>query len=231
MATKSVYILTGGSNNHPTATYELTKIFTNFITQGVVGNIGLNTGSGGTGAFAVSAQGTPDMTVRVTAGEAVVAGTPTGGVSQNFPVYMDAFEDATIDANATGGTRYDWIYLKLDADKLADPAVDASDVLSIVVSRSTSAATDNGTPPTYGYNIAIVTVANGASSITNANITDTRVGAGVTAGRSAFLGAVKFANMTTAQRDALLNPAAGMVIMNTTTNVLNFYNGSAWGAI
>jgi hypothetical protein len=37
--------------------------------------------------------------------------------------------------------------------------------------------------------------------------------------------------MTTAQRDAISTPPAGLVIYNTTTNVLNFYNGSAWGAV
>lgn len=37
--------------------------------------------------------------------------------------------------------------------------------------------------------------------------------------------------MTTAQRDAIVGPAAGMIIYNTSTNVLNFYNGSAWGAV
>jgi len=36
--------------------------------------------------------------------------------------------------------------------------------------------------------------------------------------------------MTTTQRD-LISPPAGGVIYNTTTNVLNFYNGSAWGAV
>ena len=37
--------------------------------------------------------------------------------------------------------------------------------------------------------------------------------------------------MTEAQRDAIASPAAGMVIYNTTTNVLNFHNGTAWGAV
>ena len=37
--------------------------------------------------------------------------------------------------------------------------------------------------------------------------------------------------MTTAQRDAISSPATGLVIYNTTTDVLNFYNGSAWGAV
>lgn len=37
--------------------------------------------------------------------------------------------------------------------------------------------------------------------------------------------------MTTAERDLIGTPAAGLVIYNTTTNVLNFYNGTAWGAV
>ena len=34
--------------------------------------------------------------------------------------------------------------------------------------------------------------------------------------------------MTTAQRDAILSPAAGLVIFNTSTNCLNFFIGSGW---
>lgn len=37
--------------------------------------------------------------------------------------------------------------------------------------------------------------------------------------------------MTTTQRDAIASPTAGMVIYNSTTNVLNFYNGTSWGAV
>jgi hypothetical protein len=37
--------------------------------------------------------------------------------------------------------------------------------------------------------------------------------------------------MTTAQRDAITSPAEGLVIYNTTTKVLNFYNGTAWGPV
>ena len=34
--------------------------------------------------------------------------------------------------------------------------------------------------------------------------------------------------MTTVQRDAVASPVAGLMVYNTTTNKLNFYNGSAW---
>jgi hypothetical protein len=37
--------------------------------------------------------------------------------------------------------------------------------------------------------------------------------------------------MTTTQRDAITTPGAGEFIYNTTTNKLNFYNGSAWEAV
>lgn len=37
--------------------------------------------------------------------------------------------------------------------------------------------------------------------------------------------------MTEAQRDTIASPTAGMVVYNTGTNVLNFHNGTAWGAV
>lgn len=37
--------------------------------------------------------------------------------------------------------------------------------------------------------------------------------------------------MTTAQRDAISSPAGWLVIYNTTTKVLNFYNWTTWGAV
>jgi len=37
--------------------------------------------------------------------------------------------------------------------------------------------------------------------------------------------------MTTAQRDAIASPAAGLMIFNTTTNRVNVYTGTAWDAL
>lgn len=37
--------------------------------------------------------------------------------------------------------------------------------------------------------------------------------------------------MTEAQRDAIASPATGLVLYNTTTNTMNVYNGSSWGAM
>lgn len=170
-----VDILQGGTNSHGVTVDDFNAFNTDFLSDGVVGSIGNSSGVAPmTGAFAVNAQGTPDMTLAVTSGKAYILGTPTSGVSQRVRVLMDANANVTISSNSTGGTRYDWIYIKLDPDKMKDPDVNASDVATLVVSRSTSATTDNGTPPTYGLNIAVVTVANGASSITNTSVKDKR---------------------------------------------------------
>jgi hypothetical protein len=38
-------------------------------------------------------------------------------------------------------------------------------------------------------------------------------------------------SMTGTQRDAISTPPAGLIVYNTTSNKLNFYNGSAWRAV
>ena len=175
-----VSILPAGTNSHTETAENVGAIATDFISNGIVGAVANTSGVAPmTGGFAVNAQGTPNMTVAVTQGIAWVSGTPTAGNSQTFRVKLTASENVTISANSTGGTRYDYIYIKLDATKLANPNLAADDVASLVVSRSTSNSTDDGTPPTYGYLIAKVTVSNGASSIVNANIADSRIRTGV----------------------------------------------------
>lgn len=42
---------------------------------------------------------------------------------------------------------------------------------------------------------------------------------------------VTFPRMTTTQRDAISSPTEGLVVYNTSTHVLNFHNGTAWGAV
>lgn len=178
MANKYVSVVTGGTNSAPTTAAEVNAVATDFISSGVIGTTTNTSGvSPATGAFAVNAQGTPDMTVAVTGGVAYVTATPAGGTSQMIRVFMDAAENVTIASNSSGSTKYDWIYISLNATNLANPAVTKDNVATLVRSRSTSSSSDDGTPPTYGKLIAIVTVANGASSITNGNITDSRVGA------------------------------------------------------
>lgn len=179
-------IVTGGTNSHATVSEEANATATDFVSAGVVGTFGVNVGSGGTGSFCVNADASPDMGVTIKAGQAYVTATPSGQNSQVLRVRAAADYTAyTINANASGSTKYDWIYLSISATNANNPSSDASNVASFVTSRSSSNTTDNGSPPTYGLLLAVVTVANGASSITNGNITDKRVQASVsTAGTS-----------------------------------------------
>jgi hypothetical protein len=176
-------IVTGGVNNAVTVSEQANAYATDLITQGIVSTIS-NTGgvSPATGGFAVNQSGTPAMTVDVTAGIAYVTGTPSGQASQSLRAKMSANYTAyAISANSSGSTKYDWIYLKLDPTKAAAPAAASTDVINLYTSRSTSNSSDNGTPPTYGLLLAVVTVANAASSIVNANIADKRVNITTTA--------------------------------------------------
>lgn len=167
--------LTAGSNNHLTTAEEGNAVYTDFVSEGIVGSVTNTSGvAPATGGFSVNAQGTPDMTVAVGSGVAYVTGTPTSQNSQTFRVKNSASANTTISANSSGSTKYDWVYIKLDATNLNTPNTAGDDVATIVTSRSSSSSSDDGTPPTYGYPIAIVTVANGASSITNSNIRDIR---------------------------------------------------------
>lgn len=183
-------VVTGGSNSHATVAEEANTYATDFVSAGVVGTFSLNSGSGGTGSFCVNADASPDMGVTVKSGQAYITATPSGQNSQTLRARASTdYTTYVINANSSGSTKYDWIYLSVSATNANTPSASADNVTSIVTSRSSSNSTDNGTPPTYGLLLAVVTVANGASSITNSNISDRRVQASVsTAGTSATTG-------------------------------------------
>lgn len=166
-------VVTGGTNSHQTVAEELNTYATDFVNQGVLGTI--TSGSPATGAFAVTQDASPDMGVTVLSGVAYVSGTPSGQDAQVLRARMTSnYTSYTINANSSGSTKYDWIYLQLSAANANTPSLAGDNVITLYTSRSTSNASDNGSPPTYGILLAVVTVANGASSITNANISDRR---------------------------------------------------------
>lgn len=185
-------IVTGGVNNHATVSEEANAYATDFITQGIVGAIGNTIGIAPcTGGFGISQSTSPAMTVDVNIGRAYVSGTPSGQSSQVLRARMSAtYTGYIINSNASGSTKYDWIYLKLDPTTSANPGAAADDVISLYTSRSTSNASDNGTPPTYGIPLAVITVTNGASSIVNGNITDKRTNTTITPGNISVSGLV-----------------------------------------
>jgi len=89
-----------------------------------------------------------------------------------WEVLSTATETSTIDANATGSTRIDLICVKIDTG--ASPDDTASNIATVEVVKGTAGA---GAPETPANHLKLyeVSVANGASSILNANITDYRV--------------------------------------------------------
>jgi hypothetical protein len=118
------------------------------------------------------------MAINILAGTAQFLITPSSQNPQMLRAYAAADYTAyTINANTSGSTKYDWIYLSGNATNANVPSATADNVVSVVTSRSSSNTTDNGTPPTYGLLLGYVTVVNGASAITNANITDKRFNA------------------------------------------------------
>lgn len=168
-------VVTGGSNSHATVSEEANAYATDFVTQGVIGTVVLNTGSGGSGSFCINADSSPDMGITAVAGVAYVSGTPSSQDPQVLRARMTSnYTSYTINANSSGTTQYDWIYLSLSTANAANPSVAADNVITLYTSRSSSNSSDSGSPPTYGLLLAIVTVANGATSITNSNISDQR---------------------------------------------------------
>lgn len=228
-------VVTGGSNSAQTVSEELNAYATDFVNQGVWGTITLGAGStAGTGSFAVSQDASPDMGVTVASGVAYVAGTPSGQDAQVLRARMTTnYTSYTITANSSGSTKYDWIYLSLSSSNANNPSSAKDNVITLYTSRSSSNSSDNGTPPTYGILLAVVTVANGASSITNSNISDRRtqaslssVNSGSTTGwnalgygltYSANNGNKEFVVTTPNNLSTLLSPGMKLSVARTTT--------------
>lgn len=171
-------VQTQGSNSFQTTAEDLNAIATDFISDGIVGTLTNTAGvAPATGGLSANAQGSPDRTVAIGAGFAYVTATPSSQASQRLRVKIEA-QNVTHATNTSGSTRFDWIYVKVDPTLAANPAVAGDTTGTMVISRSTSSSVDNGTPPTYGKNIAIVTLTNNYTTIVNGNIADTRALAG-----------------------------------------------------
>jgi hypothetical protein len=155
-------------------------------------------------ALAVSAQATPDMTVKVsgsaTNDNAVFINSTDGSF---YGGWNDANYNVTIGTNSSGGTRYDAIVAYIDT-AAGSASVNNPDGLKIIAVRSTNtspatsgdiAASAVGTKPYI--RLADVTVGNGVSSVNSGNIADTRPRAAVKPS-----GVVQSATLSKALNDA-----------------------------
>ena len=120
--------------------------------------------------------GTAGLSVNIAKGEAFVQNDAYvyGTMDQKFfTVSSDATVAATITANASGNPRIDIICIQVDPN--ATPGVQGVNSASIVVTAGTPAATPAiPATPQYSLKLCEVAVANGASVISNNEITDTR---------------------------------------------------------
>lgn len=125
--------------------------------------------------FHVEAQGTPDMTVKVNPGNMLLRATPTSESQRIFGVELTAATNVTIQSNSTGSTKYDKIIVVLDADDLHDPPADGdfTEATSIVTERHNAAG--EAVTTANAFELAEVAVADGATSIANSVIGDSRV--------------------------------------------------------
>lgn len=133
--------------------------------------------------FKCEQQSTPDMTVKVNDGYALI---PLSDLSFVHPVELDGGDGSvTIGANSSGNDRIDAIVLYIDRSASANTT--ATNVATLYVVEGTPAGspvapTDNEIQTEIGASnpfirLADVTVENGTSDITDSDITDQRVDA------------------------------------------------------
>lgn len=171
MATK-VYFINSTLAQYTDAEFSL--IQTELLKAGIFGD--KTTGALGLGVTQRAAGA--NMSVDVAIGKALVELTKTS-VTWKVAFENTAIVNVAIASNASGSNRVDAIVIRIDKD--TDPNLLKTNIGTIerVAGTGVSALTDGAITTALGsdgwYRLADVTVANGAVSILNANITDTRV--------------------------------------------------------
>lgn len=126
----------------------------------------------GTAPLSVAQNGTPNMSVNVTAGAAVVQGTENA-LQGAYQVVNDATVNLTISAANPTNPRRDLIALRVRDAAYSGASNDAT---LVVVTGTPAASPVDPTLPTDGSYLVLarVAVAAAAASVTNANVTDLR---------------------------------------------------------
>ena len=168
------------------------------------------------GDLAVSQNGTPNMSVNVAAGRAFIRGTETASLNQGvYSFFNDGVVNLSIGAADPTNPRRDLIIAQVRDANYSGAAIDAR---LAVVAGTPAASPADPTPPANALVLARVAVAAGATSITNANITDLRT-------RAASLGGVHVCTSTTRPAGASLDD--GDTIFETDTKELLQYYSAA----
>jgi hypothetical protein len=118
----------------------------------------------------VTQSGSPAMSVVVKSGIAFIPGTENGNQGA-YGVMNDADLTLTVTANGSGLARIDSVFFKVEDSQYSGGANQAS---LVVVAGTPSGSPVAPAAPNNALRLANIAVANGAVSITNANITDVR---------------------------------------------------------
>ena len=143
--------------------------------------------------------GTPDMSVLVATGDAFIS-----YLNYAYPVWSDATNNPAITSNSSGNPRIDAVVLWVDRSVVSSSSSDNPGASKVTVVAGTpgaspSAPSNSDIQTAIGagnpfLRLANVTVASGASSITNANISDQRTIAKV---NSTNVGTINLASQVT----------------------------------
>ena len=200
------------ASSHPAASFRRVLEFV----LGGRGDTGSATGQGGvrTAAdLAVTANGTPNMSVNVAAGEAVVVGSESQLIQGAYHVYNDATKNLTIAASDPTNPRIDIVVAKVQDAEYSG----ATNAWSLAVVTGTPAASPAvPATPANAIVLAQIAVAASVTTIVSGNITDRRF-------RATGLGARVTCTSTT--RPAA--PSAGDTIYETDTGKVQMWNGTA----
>jgi len=135
---------------------------------------GANSGIVGAGSYEVVQNSPTGMSVLINDG---IAYNYSSTLGYHMRSILDTFAVTaakavlTIDSNSSGSTRIDLICIRIDTAAIAD--ANASNIATLVVVKGTPGAGAPATPANY-HKIAEVTVADGETTITTAEITDSR---------------------------------------------------------
>lgn len=174
MATKVFFI------NSETAEYsdeEFSWFQTSLLAPGVIGS---STGVMGLG---VTQNGTPDLSVLVALGRALVAMT-IAGRHFNAVFESDAQVQKTIAPNSSGSNRVDAVIVRIDKDTEPNALKNNIGTIEVITGSGASALSDGAITTAVGSDgwlrLANVTIPNSDTTIENAQIADTRVRVAIT---------------------------------------------------
>lgn len=168
----------------------------------------------GPGDLAVTQNGTPNMSVNVAAGKVFVDGTENA-VQGAYLGVNDATVNLAISASDPTNPRKDLVVARVQDAEWSG----ATNSWSLAVITGTPAASPaEPAVPANAHVLALVDVDAGATSITNAKITDRRR-------RASALGGIVVCTSVTRPTTGLYE---GLFIFETDTDRVYFYTGAAW---